>query len=130
MLACRYGACDGFDGSSAWTPHRTKATIVQGRLFAVSDGAYAAGVDPDEAAEDRRRRERIRANAALLGLPPLTPREFLEAGRDPVSQAKWRALPPRQRAITVVALAVVGLKADGFGSELKRGSSRPVGPAL
>jgi len=65
-------------------------------------------VDPDEAAEDRRRRERIRANAALLGLPPLTPREFLDVGRDPVSRAKWRALPPRQRAV-IVAVAIVGL---------------------
>jgi hypothetical protein len=65
-------------------------------------------VDPDEAAQDRRRRERIRANAALLGLPPLTPREFREAARDPVSRAKWRALSARQRAVTIAAF-VIGL---------------------
>jgi hypothetical protein len=65
-------------------------------------------VDPDEAREDWRRRERIRANAALLGLPPLTPREFREAARNPVGRAKWRALSARQRAVTI-AVFVIGL---------------------
>jgi hypothetical protein len=65
-------------------------------------------VDPDEASEDRRRRERIRANAALLGLPPLTPREFREAGRNPVGRAQWRALSARQRAVAI-AVFVIGL---------------------
>src|SRR3954463_16766074 len=86
-------------------------------------GPYVASVDPDEAAEDRRRRERIRANAAWLGLPPLTPPELREAAREPVSQAKWRALSRRQRVLTIAAfvlalipaLAALALMGSGDG---------------
>src|SRR4051812_42069958 len=77
-------------------------------LAGPAPGPYVADVDPDEAREDRRRRQRIRANAALLGLPPLTPREFREAARDPVSRAKWSALSAQQRAVTIAVL-VTGL---------------------
>jgi hypothetical protein len=82
--------------------------IVQALLPAPRLARMFGDVERDEAAEDRRRRERIRANAALLGLPPLTPSEFRAAARDPVTHARLRAMTPRQRAVTV-AVFVVGL---------------------
>jgi hypothetical protein len=86
-------------------------------------------VDPDQAAEGRGRRERIRANAALLGLPPLTPREFREAARGPVLKAKWRALSARQRAVTIV-VSVIGLIPMLVGLALMGSGDGPTGAVI
>jgi hypothetical protein len=64
------------------------------------------------AEEDRRRRERIRANAALLGLPPLTLSEIRQQHRDARRAARlhpgWRGLP-RRRLVAYLALVLVML---------------------